>query len=103
MHWLQLGCVLLLSFLACGLAAVSQDRHWSAARGERDGALPSVGSRRALRLGAAAACALAVALAVVRDGAFFGVLIWGCAVEVAGLMVAMLLSVRPRWLRPLAW
>lgn len=54
------------------------------------------GRRLSLRLGGALLLALALVLALARDGPGFGSLLWGTAISLAALAVACTLSWPPR-------
>ena len=60
------------------------------------------GRRLTLRLGGALLLALALVLALARDGPGFGSLLWGTAISLAALAVACTLSWPPRRLPGLA-
>jgi len=96
--------LLLLALLAAAYAgfallALSQARHWRAVVG--DAALPR--SRvLVLRTLGAALIALSLLLAFTRDGPSFGSLLWGTAISLAALGVALTLAWHPRWLRVFA-
>ena len=96
--------ILLLAVFACaylGFAALamSQDRHWHHLGGGRH--CP----RRTCRVLRGAGWALLLAalmLALVRDGASFGSLLWVTVITVGALSVVATLSWRAHWLRPAA-
>jgi hypothetical protein len=95
---------LLLAVFACaylGFAAlaVSQDRHWHHIGGGRH--CP----RRACAVLRSLGWLLLLAslvLALLRDGAGFGSLLWATLITVGALCVVATLSWRARWLRPMA-
>lgn len=96
--------ILLLAVFACaylGFAAlaVSQDRHWHHLGGSRHcprrvcTVLRGMGWMLLLA---------ALVVALVRDGAGFGSLLWATVVTVGALCVVATLSWRAHWLRPVA-
>lgn len=94
---------LLAGALACALAgmawlALSMPAHARQAWG-RD---PAPARLRPLRPAGAAALAASLLLCLGVDHASIAVLVWLMALSSAALAVAMLLSARPGWLRPLA-
>jgi hypothetical protein len=99
-----IGAVLIVAILAAAylgfaLLALSQDRHWLHLSGARH-CPPRIA--RILRV---AGCALLVAglgLALFRDGAGFGSLVWATTLTVGAFAVVCTLTWRPHWLRPLA-
>jgi hypothetical protein len=96
--------ILLLAVFACaylGFAAlaVSQDRHWHHLGGARH--CPRRASV-ALRCAGWALLLAALALALLRDGAGFGSLLWGTSITIGALCVVATLSWRAHWLRPVA-
>lgn len=91
--------VLALAYLGFALLALSQDRHWLHLCGERH-----CPPRIAVGLRAAAYVSLAtgLCLALLRDGAGFGSLVWVTTLTLASFAVVCTLTWRPRWLLPLA-
>lgn len=96
----------LLSFLALivllhigfALLALSQDQHRRALS-----AAPLGGHARLIqRVIAYSLIALALPLALWRDGPGFGSLLWACLLSVAAFAVTVTLSWRAHWLKPLA-
>jgi len=90
-------------FVACylgfALLALSQDRHWHHAGGGRHCPRRTA---LVLRLAGYALLASALVLAIERDGASFGSLLWATAITIGALLVVATLSWRVRWLRPLS-
>jgi len=87
------------AYAGFALLALSQARHWRTVVGAA--ALPR--SRvLLLRTLGGALIALSLLLALMRDGASFGSLLWATAISLAALAVAFTLAWRPRLLRPLA-
>ena len=87
------------AYLGFAALAISQDRHWHHLGGGRH--CP----RRACTVLRCAGWALlfaALALALVRDGASFGSLLWATIVTISALSVVATLSWRAHWLRPMA-
>jgi len=87
------------AYLGFAALAISQDRHWHHLGGGRH--CP----RRActvLRCAGWALLLAALALALVRDGASFGSLLWATIVTIGALFVVATLSWRAHWLRPMA-
>ena len=91
--------VLAASYLGFALLALSQDRHWLHLRGERH-CPPRIG--RSLRVAGYASLITGLGLALIRDGAGFGSLVWVTMLTVGSFAVVCTLTWRPQWLRPLA-
>ncbi|GEP03230.1 DUF3325 domain-containing protein [Methylobacterium oxalidis] len=89
---------LTLSFAALAALALSLDRH------HRDAFLTRAPRARArtLRLAGWAGILASLAVAVAFEGWNFGPVQWIGALTGAALLVVVLLSYRPRWLRPAA-
>lgn len=79
--------------------AMSQDRHWHHLGGGRH-CPPRTGT--VLRCTGWALLLAALVLALVRDGAGFGPLLWATVITVGALSVVATLSWRAHWLRPVA-
>jgi hypothetical protein len=94
---LALACA--ACYLGFALLALALGRHWEEVTGQRavPPAVPGV-----LRALGAAALTAGLGLALWRDGASFGSVLWVTLLAVAGLAVVCTLAWRPRWLRPLA-
>jgi len=94
------GLLLLSVFAAayCGFAllALSQARHWK--RVMNAGVCPKriVWALRACGYGLLGVCFV---LALLRDGASFGSLVWATAISVGAVAVAFTLTWRPAWFR----
>jgi hypothetical protein len=88
----------LSSYVGFALLALSQDRHW-----QRAGGAALCPARLVLPLRAVGYGLLLVALAValLRDGAGFGSLMWATMLSVGAIAVVGTLTWRARWLRPL--
>lgn len=97
------AALLLAVFAACYLGfaalALSQDRHWHHVGGGRH--CPHRTSMLLRRAGWGLLPA-ALVLAVVRDEASFGSLLWATTLGIAAFCVVATLSWRAHWLRPLA-
>jgi len=96
--------VLLLGVFAAAYAgfallALSQGRHWTSVAGTKP---PGRVHAIVLRAGGGATIAFSLALALMRDGASFGALLWATAISLAALAVAFTLAWRPRLLGPFA-
>lgn len=95
--------LLVLIFAACylgfALLALSQDRNWELVTGQRD--VPA-GRAVALRIAGYGLLAAGLPLALARDGASFGSILWGVGLSLAALATVATLTWRPAWLRPLA-
>ena len=92
-------CLLACAYLGFAALAMSQDHHWHHLGGSRH--CP----RRAcvvLRVAGWALLLAALVLALARDGAGFGSLLWGTIITIGALCVVATLSWRAHWLRPLA-
>jgi len=78
------------------LYALSQPQHWCKVVGQ-----PGPGRGRVLILRGIGTVMLAVSLllALLRDGAGFGSLLWATLLSLAALAVAFTLAWWPRWLR----
>jgi hypothetical protein len=90
--------VLVFVYLGFTLLALSQDRHWLHLCGERQ--CPR-GVALSLRIAGFASLAVGLCLAVFRDGAGFGSLVWMTTLTVTSFAVVCTLTWRPHWLRPL--
>ena len=91
--------VFVAAYLGFAALAMSQDRHWHHLGGGRH--CP----RRACMVLRCAGWALlfgALVLALVRDGASFGSLLWATVITMGALCVVATLSWRANWLRPVA-
>jgi hypothetical protein len=91
--------LLLASYGAFALLALSQDRHWHHLGGTRRCPAPLTGLLRGL---GGVLLTAALALALIRDGAGFGALLWATAISVCAFAVVCTLTWRSHWLRPLA-
>ena len=89
----------LAAYLGFAFLALSQARHWRAARGH---AAARPAARVALRVCGAGCLLSALGLALLRDGPSFGALLWATAISLAAAAVACTLSAAPALLRPLA-
>lgn len=78
-----------------GWLALGMETHWA----QVHGAIPH--SSRRLRIGGAAALALSLGLCLSVDHPTMAVLVWFMLLAGAAVAVAMTLSSRPQWLRPL--
>ena len=87
------------SYAGFALLALSQDRHWHHLGGGRRCPGPLATLLRGI---GAVLLAAALVLALVRDGAGFGALLWSTALSVCAFAVVCTLTWRPHWLRPLA-
>lgn len=87
----------LASYLGFVLLALSQDRHWERAGGERH-----CPSRLVLPLRALGYVLLlaSLVLALLRDGPGFGSLVWATMLSVGAVAVTCTLTWRAHWLRP---
>lgn len=95
---LSLLAVIGTLYLGFVLLALSQDRHWHEAGGQRQ-CPPRM--RRMLRPAGYALLIVALVLALMRDGASFGALLWATTISAGAFAVVCTLTWRPRWLRPL--
>ena len=96
---LLLLAVFAAAYLGFAALAMSQDRHWHHLGGSRH--CPRRTSI-VLRVVGWALLLAALLLALVRDGAAFGSLLWITVITVGALLVVATLSWRARWLRPAA-
>lgn len=95
---LLLIAVFAVPYLGFACLALSQRRHWSRAL---HGAPPR-SVVLALRTSGGALLVAALWIALVRDGASFGALLWATGISLAALAVAFTLAWNPAVLRPLA-
>lgn len=86
-------------YLGFVLLALSQDRHWHDLGGARYCPLPL---RTALRIAGGALVVAGLPLAVLRDGAGFGALLWVTGLSACAFAVVGTLTWRRQWLSPLA-
>ena len=91
--------ILTVSCLGFALLALSQAKHWQSVTGQRD--VPP-GRTVILRLAGYGLLALALGVAVQRDGPGFGSVFWAMGLSASALIVVALLTWRPYWLKPLA-
>lgn len=87
------------AYLGFAALAMSQDRHWHHLGGGRHCPRRTC---MVLRCAGWALLLAALVLALVRDGASFGSLLWATVITVGALAVVATLSWRVRWLRPAA-
>ena len=87
------------AYLGFAALAISQDRHWHHLGGARHCPRRTC---MVLRGTGWALLLTALVLALVRDGASFGSLLWATAITIGALSVVATLSWRARWLRPAA-
>ncbi|MDO8974505.1 DUF3325 domain-containing protein [Reyranella sp.] len=99
MQAVLIAAVLAVSYLGFAFLALSQDRHWLHFSGERH-CPPRIA--RSLRIAGYALLIVGLGLALFRDGAGFGSLVWGTTLTVGSFAVVCTLTWRPYWLRPLA-
>ena len=86
-------------YLGFALLALSQDRHWHQVEGSRN-CPPHL--LIPLRTAGFACLLLALVLALHRDGASFGSLLWATLISACAFAVVATLTWRAHWLRPLA-
>lgn len=96
---LLLVAVVASAYVGLALLALSQTRHWAAVAGSAPRGRARV---VVLRTGGGAMIAVSLLLALYRDGMGFGSLLWATALSAAALAVALTLTWRPGFLRPLA-
>lgn len=90
--------LMLASYLGFALLALSQDRHWQRA----GGSLPCSGRLVVpMRTLGYALLLAALALALLRDGADFGSLVWASMLSVGAIAVVGTLTWRAHWFAPL--
>lgn len=94
-----LAALLASTYLGFALLALSQDRHWHHLGGARH--CPA-GATRILRPCGYGLLAVSLIVALLRDGASFGTLVWVTTLTIGAFAVASTLTWRPHWLRPLA-
>lgn len=91
--------ILATSYLGFALLALSQDKNWELVTRQRH--VPA-GRALPLRLAGYGLLALALALALARDGASFGSILWVVGLSVGALATVATLTWRRDWLTPLA-
>ena len=96
---LLLLAVVAAAYIGFAALAVSQDRHWHHLGGGRH--CPRRTCMVLRGIGWALLLA-ALVLALVRDGAGFGALLWATVITVCALAVVATLAWRAHWLRPAA-
>lgn len=96
---LWLASALLAACVGMAWLALAMPAHWEQVRGHAP-----LSRRRVLVLRVLGALALAgsLALCLIADHASMAVLVWVMSIAASALLVALLLSWRPRWLRWLA-
>ncbi|GEP54350.1 DUF3325 domain-containing protein [Reyranella soli] len=87
------------AYLGFAALAMSQDRHWHHLGGARHCPRRAC---MALRCAGWALLLASLVLALMRDGAGFGSLLWATVITVGALSVVATLSWRAHWLRPAA-
>ena len=87
-----------LVFAGCMSLALGQDRNWKAVTGTS----PIARTRMAIRTVGWAFLGAAVAVSAAAEGPGFAVLLWTLQVAMASFLVAMTLSFRPGWFKPVA-
>jgi hypothetical protein len=86
-------------YFGFALLALSQDRHWHHVEGTRHCPPRLV---IPLRCAGFASLLLALTLALFRDGASFGALLWATMISMGAFAVVATLAWRAHWLRPVA-
>lgn len=89
--------LVLASYCGFALLALSQERHWRRAGGSLPCPARLVVPMRVLGYGLLLA---ALALALVRDGASFGSLVWATMLSVGAIAVVGTLTWRAHWFAP---
>lgn len=97
---LPLVGAVLLNIAGFGWLALAMDAHWKRVRGSGK---QTPGGQRLLRLAAAVAFLISLALCNLSDHATIAALVWVMALTAGALTVAFSLTWRPVWLRPLSW
>lgn len=97
---LLLAGAVLLNIAGFGWLALAMDSHWRQVRGG-DGLTP--GGRRLIRRAGGAAFLISLVLCNLSDHATIAALVWVMALTAGALAVAVVLTWRPAWLRPLSW
>lgn len=87
--------VFVTAWLGFACLALSQGRHWRQVVGTTS---PRRGRVRLLRGVGAGLLTGSLALALLRDGASFGSLLWATVLSFAALALAFTLAWRPQWL-----
>ena len=86
------------SCLGFALLALSQNRHWHRITGQPR---PST-AVKVLRSVGYGLFGIALAIAIARDGASFGTILWAMTLSTSAGVVALVLTWRPTWLRYIA-
>lgn len=90
---------LLASTLGFALLALTMPRHWTQVTGGE----PLIAARiRVLRAAGFCALAISLVLALTTNGPSFGSALWVLDLTISATAVALILTWRPQWLRPLA-
>lgn len=98
-HFLLAGAVL-LNIAGFAWLALAMDAHWKQVCG---GGKPTPGARILLRVVGSIAFLLSFILCNLPDHATIASLVWVMALTAGALTVAVTLTWRPAWLRPLSW
>lgn len=85
-----------LCVVGCALLAFSQTRNWRLVMGDRKAQPPRTAVVGWLFI------LIAVIPCIVRDGGSFAALLWPLVFAAGAMSVAMVLTYRPEWLKPLA-
>ena len=88
----------LLTALGFGWLAIAMDRHWEQVHGQ---AGPSRAHQKTLRLLGGLLLAASLLLCLMADNAAMAALVWVMLLAAGVVVIAGLLSWRPRWLRVL--
>lgn len=91
----SLVAVFATAFAGFMLFALSQPRHW---RTFFPKSIITRSMNVVFRVTATAVLCISLAVALWRDGASFGALLWSVAISLAGLAVVAILTWRGRWL-----
>lgn len=89
----------LFSLMGFALMALGQERHWQHVIALEPDA--RIGQAILFRIGLGAQ-GVALPLMIYAEGPGFGALLWGVSLTAMAMLVAFVLSWRPRWLVPLA-
>ncbi|MFZ5781182.1 MAG: DUF3325 domain-containing protein [Pseudomonadota bacterium] len=86
------------AYVGFAALALSLDRHWYDLGGGRECPVRTAWLLRIVGYGLLLA---ALVVALIRDGAGFGSLLWGTMITIGAVAVVATLSWRARWLKPL--
>ena len=93
---LLLAVAAICAFIGCACLALSQPRNWRTVMGKGQ-------AHQATRPTGWGLVGLSLIFCVARDGGSFAALLWPLLLAGAAFLVAMVLTYRSRWLKPVSW